>query len=106
MRERFLKRFYRNPLAWLGLFLVSFYFLVALFAPLLAPPRPVGNNCLRDLGAKATAEVYNPVGPVFWKALFATPASCYQIARINYRPEPSPPPVSYTHLTLPTNREV
>ncbi|WP_022797872.1 ABC transporter permease [Thermus islandicus] len=91
MRGRFFKRFFRNRLAWLGLLLVSAYFLVALFAPLIAPPRPVGNNCLRDLGAKATAEVYDPLGPVFWRALLATPASCYQIARINYRPEPSPP---------------
>ncbi|MER3536097.1 MAG: peptide ABC transporter permease [Thermus sp.] len=91
MRSRVVLKLRRNPLFWLGAVLVCLFLLTALFAPLIAPPRVVGNNCLRDLGARATEEVYNPVSPVFWKAIFAAPPSCYQIARINFRPEPSPP---------------
>lgn len=90
-RSRQMRRFRRNRLAVVGFFLVVFYTLVAAFAPLVAPPPKFGNNCLRDLGAAQPAQVYTIAGPVFWKAIFAAPASCYQIARVNFVPQPSPP---------------
>lgn len=90
-RSRQMRRFRRNRLAVVGFFLVLFFTLVAAFAPLFAPPPKFGNNCLRDLGASQPSQVYNVFGSVFWKAIFAAPASCYQIARVNFVPQPSPP---------------
>ncbi len=90
-QSRVMRRFRRNRLAVFGLFIVVIFSLVAIFAPLLAPPPKVGNNCLRDLGASETMQVYNPFGSVFWRATFAAPPSCYQIARVDFSPIPSPP---------------
>ncbi|MCL4454130.1 MAG: ABC transporter permease [Deinococcus sp.] len=89
--SRPVRRFRRNKLAIVGLSLVTLFVLVAVFAPLLAPAPKVGNNCQRDLGITDPRQVYNIASPMFWKAVFAPPPSCYQIARINYRAEPSPP---------------
>ncbi len=87
--SRLVKRFRRNTLAVVGLALVLAFALVAIFAPLLATPK---GNCLRDLNATESSSVFNPLGPVFWTAIFAPPESCYY----TYRPDvdlgaPSPP---------------
>ncbi|GEM86086.1 ABC transporter permease [Meiothermus granaticius] len=89
--SRAMRRLRRNKLAWVGFVLVLLFTLTAAFAPLIAPPPKVGNNCLRDLGVSEPAAVYNPLGGTFWRVLLVPPASCYQITRINFRPEPSPP---------------
>ncbi|MBF6593536.1 MAG: ABC transporter permease [Thermaceae bacterium] len=89
--SRPLRRLRRNKLAWVGLTLVILFTILAAFAPLLAPPPLIGNNCLRDLGVSQPAAVYNPLGSTFWRAVLIPPASCYQITRINFKPEPSPP---------------
>lgn len=67
--SRAMRRFRRNRLAVFGLLLVVLFIFTAVFAPLLAPPPKVGNNCLRDLGASESGQVYNIFGGVFWKAL-------------------------------------
>lgn len=89
--SRAMRRFRRNRLAVFGLFLVLLFILIAAFAPLLAPPPKVGNNCLRDLGASESGQVYNVFAGVFWKALVAPPQSCYMTARVNFQAQPSPP---------------
>lgn len=73
-----LRRLRRNPLAWFGSALVVFFALVALGAPLLAPPT---GNCARDLGTEAPT----------WRAVLWPPESCYQMTRFDLVPEPSPP---------------
>jgi peptide/nickel transport system permease protein len=87
--SRFIKRLKRNTLALIGLALVLVFSLVAIFAPLLATPK---GNCLRDLGGTESSSVFNPLGPVFWKAIFVPPDTCY----FTFRPDvdlgtPSPP---------------
>ncbi|MER3555804.1 MAG: peptide ABC transporter permease [Meiothermus sp.] len=89
--SRPMRRLRRNKLAWVGAVLVLAFMLVAVFAPLIAPPPKVGNNCLRDLGQSEPSAVYNPAGGAFWRMILAPPASCYQITRINFQPQPSPP---------------
>lgn len=87
-QSRPVRRFRRNPLAITGLVIVVLFVLVAIFAPLLAPPQ---GNCLRDLNVAENSSVYNPAGALFWKAIFAAPPTCYQITRINFSPIPTPP---------------
>lgn len=86
--SRVVRRFRRNKLALIGLFLVVTFIFTAIFAPLMATPK---GNCLRDLDTTSSTSVYNPFGAVFWKAIFATPTSCYQIFRLDYSPQPKPP---------------
>ncbi|MDX2007417.1 MAG: ABC transporter permease [Meiothermus sp.] len=90
-QDRRVRRFRRNRLAVFGFITVVFFLLIAVFAPLLAPPPAVGNNCLRDLGGSSSTEVYNPTSAVFWKAMFFPPASCYLTARVNFSQQPTPP---------------
>jgi peptide/nickel transport system permease protein len=87
--SRVMRRFRRNTLALIGLAIVIVFFLIAVFAPLLATPK---GNCLRDLDVPAGSNVYNPAGALFWKAIFAPPASC----GLTFRPDvdlgaPKPP---------------
>ena len=87
--SRVVKSFRRNPLAIMGLVVCVVFIMVAIFAPLLAPPKA---NCLRDLGGGRTSDVYNLFGGMFWKATFAAPPTCYEV----FRPDtdlgiPSPP---------------
>jgi peptide/nickel transport system permease protein len=86
--SRVVRRFRRNKLAVAGLFMVIVFVLTAIFAPLIATPK---GNCLRDLSGTQSGNVYNVFGSVFWKAMFATPTSCYQIFRLDYSPQPKPP---------------
>ncbi len=87
--SRLMRRFRRNTLALVGLFIVLSFAVLAIFAPLFAPPT---GNCIRDLNVPEGSSVYNPVGPMFWKAIFVPPPSCYLI----FRPDvdlgaPTPP---------------
>jgi peptide/nickel transport system permease protein len=87
--SRVMRRFRRNTLALIGLSIVVTFFLVAVFAPLLATPK---GNCLRDLQVPEGSSVYNPAGPLFWKAIFIPPDTCY----LTFRPDvnlgaPQPP---------------
>jgi peptide/nickel transport system permease protein len=87
--SRVMRRFRRNTLALIGLSIVVAFFLVAVFAPLLATPK---GNCLRDLQVPEGSSVYNPAGPLFWKAIFTPPDTCY----LTFRPDvdlgaPKPP---------------
>lgn len=86
--SRPLKRLRRNPGALAGLAVIVLFALTAVFAPLLAPP---SGNCARDLGLAGRSQVYTPWGGTFWRAVFAPPASCYQISRVNFSEVPSPP---------------
>jgi peptide/nickel transport system permease protein len=86
--RRWVRRFRRNHLAIAGLAIVVLFALTAAFAPLLAPPQ---GNCLRDLNVSEGTSVYNPVQPLFWKALFTPPASCFSIVRVGFSPIPTPP---------------
>lgn len=89
-----MRRFRRNPLAIFGLLLVLAFALVALFAPQIADP---GRSCLRDLGLTAgtVQDLRSPTKPVFWRAVFAPPASCYTIPRASFSPIPEPPSERY-----------
>jgi len=82
------KRFRRNPLAIVGLVLLSLFVLLAVFAPVLTElPR----SCLRDLGLTASTQhdYRNPTKGVFWRAIFNPPKSCFTIARVSYSTQPS-----------------
>ena len=61
--SRVVRRFRRNKLALIGLFLVVTFIFTAIFAPLMATPK---GNCLRDLDTTSSTSVYNPFGAVFW----------------------------------------
>jgi peptide/nickel transport system permease protein len=91
--SRVVKSFRRNPLAIVGLAITLTFLVVAVIAPLLAPPK---GNCLRDLDATETNAVYNVAGPTFWRAIFVPPESCYSTLRIDFRPEPAPPGSVFT----------
>jgi peptide/nickel transport system permease protein len=88
--SRVMRRFRRNRLAVTGLFISLFFVLIASFAPLLALPQ---GNCLRDLNVPEGSSVYNPVGALFWKAIFAPPQSCFSINRLSFSSVPTPPGV-------------
>jgi peptide/nickel transport system permease protein len=88
--SRIMRRFRRNRLAVTGFFISLFFVFIAIFAPMIAPPR---DNCLRDLEVPAGSSVYNPTGALFWKALFVPPQSCFAINRISFSSVPTPPGV-------------
>jgi peptide/nickel transport system permease protein len=79
--SRVMRRFRRNGLAITGLAMVLAFMLVALFAPLIAPPQ---GNCLRDLGGERNVSSY-------LRATFAPPATCYTINRYSFSEIPTAP---------------
>lgn len=83
-----MRKLRRNKLAVAGLIIVFLFGLMALFAPMVAPPKA---NCARDLGMTEQSDVYNPASPVIWKAMFAPPLTCYQTQRISFAQAPAPP---------------
>lgn len=83
-----MRKLRRNRLAVTGLLITLLFGLVALFAPLIAPPQ---GNCLRDLNISTPSAVYNPLGGTFWQAVLAPPRSCYQIERLSFSSTPTPP---------------
>ncbi|MDF1522357.1 MAG: ABC transporter permease [Trueperaceae bacterium] len=91
------RRFRRNPLAIVGLFIVVAFVVIATIAPLITP---LGRNCVRDLGlTPATAtSVRNPTNPAFWQVLFSPPGSCYKMPRVGFSPIPQPAATSGTVL--------
>lgn len=78
----------RNPLAMTGLMITVLFFLIALFAPLIA--RPTG-NCLRDLGMTSQQEIYNPLSAPFWEGILVPPISCYHMERLSFSQQPVAP---------------
>jgi peptide/nickel transport system permease protein len=88
--SRVMRRFRRNRLAVTGFFISLCFVLIAVFAPLISPPR---DNCLRDFEVPEGSSVYNPAGALFWKALFVPPQSCFAINRISFSSVPTPPGV-------------
>lgn len=86
-RRKVWKRFARNPLALTGLLLVALFAAVAILAPVLTElPR----SCLRDLGLSAANQYdyRNPTKAVFWAAIAAPPASCFNMARVGFGTQP------------------
>jgi peptide/nickel transport system permease protein len=77
----------RNRAALAGALLIFAFLLVALSAPLLAPPR---GQCLADLGATQASSVANPFAAPFWRSVFA-PSSCFQTPRLDFSEKPTPP---------------
>ncbi len=72
MRNKFWRRFGRNPLTWFGVGLVVFFALVAAFAPLIAPP-PQGTTYVLSIPS--------------------------QIPRASYYAQPSPPSAGHVFGT-------
>ncbi|ADY26568.1 ABC-type transporter, integral membrane subunit [Deinococcus proteolyticus MRP] len=83
-----MRKLRRNKLAVIGLIITLLFGLIALFAPLIAPPK---FNCARDLGMTEESQIYNPASPVMWKAMLAPPRTCYQTQRISFAQAPQPP---------------
>ncbi len=101
--SRVMRRFRRNRLAVTGFFISLSFVLIAIFAPLLAPPR---DNCLRDFEVPEGSSVYNPTGALFWKALFVPPQSCFSINRISFSSVPTPPGVDGAILGTTTGYDI
>lgn len=80
-----MRKLRRNPLAVTGFVIVTLFFLMALFAPLIAKPT---GNCLRDLGMESQNQIYQPQFAL--KAMFAPPAECYKMERVSFAQEPAP----------------
>ena len=93
---RFVKRFRRNPLALIGVFILVAYFLIALLAAPLTKGR-LDSGCLRDLGLSAdtVGRLANPLTPVFWRTVAWPPSECFSIPRVSYSPIPEPPSAEY-----------
>lgn len=49
--RRFMKKFFSNPTAILGVSLLVFYIIIAIFAPVIAPPRDASNPYIIPRGA-------------------------------------------------------
>lgn len=95
-----MRRFRRNPLAITGVSLLLFFLLVAVFAPQITAPtiakRVSGHTCARDLGLprnqdEAIAQIRNPLGATFWRAIAAPPMGCMRMPRVSFSPIPQPP---------------
>lgn len=76
----------QNLAARIGAVLVGAFVLIALFAPLLAPPQ---GNCRRALGFLEAQTLVDP--RMFLLELFAPPADCLQMPRKGFAAVPTPP---------------
>ncbi len=86
-RGGFWARLFRhNKLARVGAVLVSLFLLVALLAPVLAPPQ---SNCRRALGMIEGQTVPGPLA--YLRELVATPGACLQMPRVGFAAQPNPP---------------
>jgi peptide/nickel transport system permease protein len=96
-RSKAAQRFRRNPLAVVGLLVVFAFVVLAVFAPAFTN---LGRSCLRDLGLSANTQYdyKNPAKPVFWRAVFSPPATCYQIPREGFAAQPRTAEASGTLL--------
>lgn len=97
-QSKAMKRFRRNPLGVVGFLIIAFFVLVALFAPVLTYPQLANyrNRCVRDLGLsqETIGDLINPIKPVFWRAMFLSPVSCYDIPQVGRSQVPKPPSVT------------
>lgn len=106
------KRFRTNPLAIIGVVLLVFYTLVAIFAPVITAgqiaERVRGHTCGRDLGLPRGEEnaalLRNPTTGVFWRALVAPPGSCLKIPRYSRSPLSEAPSAQHLMGTTGGNR--
>lgn len=83
-----LRVFRRNLPARIGAALVAAFVLVALLAPLLAPPQ---GNCRRDLSLSDTQVWPGPLAYV--REVLAPPPACLQMPRQGFASQPTPPQV-------------
>jgi peptide/nickel transport system permease protein len=94
-KSKSFKRFRRNPLAVVGALLLTFYILIALFAPQLTvyQLQQFRNNCVRDLGLSRDqiTDIRNPLKPVFWRTLIVPPQACFSVPRASFSSVPQPP---------------
>lgn len=86
--SRLVGRLRRSRSGTFGAGLIALFALVALFAPLLAPPGP---DCLRDLHLESARQLYTPVHSGFWRAWFAAPRTCSTSRRVSFAATPTPP---------------
>ncbi|MGL4608582.1 MAG: ABC transporter permease [Trueperaceae bacterium] len=90
-----MKRFRRNPLGLVGVIIIIAFAFAGIFAPQLTSPQLINyrNNCVRDLGLsrETVVDIRNPVKPAFWRAIFAPPATCFNMPRQGFSEVPSPP---------------
>ena len=80
------RTFRHNWPARLGAVLIGVYVLVALLAPVLAPPQ---GNCRRALNLAETQLVPGPVA--YLRELVAPPGECLQMPRQGFAAQPKPP---------------
>ena len=80
------RTFRRNLPARVGAVLIGLYVLVALLAPVLAPPQ---GNCRRALNLTETQVVPGPAA--YLRELLAPPAECLQMPRQGFAAQPKPP---------------
>ncbi|WP_019011887.1 ABC transporter permease [Deinococcus aquatilis] len=86
-RGSFWGRLFRhNRLARVGAVLVSLFILVALLAPVLAPPQ---GNCRRALGMTEMQTIPGPLA--YLREVVATPDACLQMPRVGFAAQPNPP---------------
>lgn len=79
-------RLFRSAPAAVGTVLVGLFVLLALLAPLLAPPQ---GNCRRALGLAAGQRLPGP--GAYLRELVAPPAPCLEMPREGFAAEPTPP---------------
>lgn len=78
--------FRHNRLARVGAVLVSFFLLITLLAPVLAPPQ---GNCRRALGMGESQTIPGPLA--YLREVVATPDACLQMPRVGFAAQPNPP---------------
>ncbi len=86
--SRVARRFRRNTLAMTGLCILIAFAVLALAAPLLAPPE---DACLRDLKITDARAAMNPTNSSFWQLMFRPPANCFVMPRVSFSPIPTAP---------------
>ncbi|WP_293910526.1 ABC transporter permease [Deinococcus sp.] len=80
------RTFRRNLPARIGAALICLYLLVALLAPVLAPPQ---GNCRRALNLAETQRIPGPTA--YLRELVAPPIECLQMPRQGFAAQPKPP---------------
>ncbi|AZI44719.1 ABC transporter permease (plasmid) [Deinococcus psychrotolerans] len=80
------RTFRRNLPARIGAALICLYLLVALLAPVLAPPQ---GNCRRALNLTETQVIPGPAA--YLRELLAPPDACLQMPRQGFAAQPKPP---------------
>lgn len=98
-KSKAFKRFVGSPLAVIGIIILCFFILVALFAPVITArqiaERSRGHTCARDLGLSRGEEgiqqLRNPLTKQFWHVMVIPPQSCLRTPRVSFSPTPVAP---------------